>query len=362
MIKKYDIINHIIRLRKTFCHILRSIISKKRRVCMSFIENMKQKAQSSKKKIVLPEGTDLRVLTAASAAAKEGLAEVILVGKKEDILKAAGKIDLTQVTIIDVETAEKRTEYTQSFYELRKSKGITMEQAEELLKDPVYFGNMMIKHNDADGLVSGAIHSTADTLRPALQIIKTAPGTSLVSSFFIMVIPDCEYGQDGVFLFSDCGLNENPNAEQLSEIAISSAYSMKNLLGITPIVAMLSYSTYGSANSELTQKVVQATALAKQKAPDLLIDGEMQVDAALVASTAKLKAPNSKVAGQANVLIFPDLNAGNIGYKLTERLAKAQAYGPITQGLAKPINDLSRGCKAEDIVGVIAMTAVQAQR
>lgn len=328
---------------------------------MSFIDEIKQKAKGSKKKIVLPEGTDPRVLTAASVAAKEGLAEVILVGKEAEILQAAGKIDLSEVTIIDVETAEKREEYAQGLYELRKSKGLTIEKARELLKDPVYYGNMMIKNNDADGLVSGAIHSTADTLRPALQIIKTAPGTSLVSSFFIMVIPDCEYGQDGVFLFSDCGLNENPNAEQLSEIAISSAHSMKALLGVTPIVAMLSYSTYGSANSELTQKVVQATALAKQKAPDLLIDGEMQVDAALVASTAKLKAPNSAVAGLANVLIFPDLNAGNIGYKLTERLAKAQAYGPITQGLAKPINDLSRGCKAEDIVGVIAMTAVQAQ-
>ena len=329
---------------------------------MSFLDEMKQKARVSKKKIVLPEGTDLRVLTAASAAAKEGLAEVILVGNKKDILKAAGKIDLSLVTIVDVATAEKKEEYIESFYELRKAKGLTREQARELMKDPVYFGNMMIKQNDADGLVSGAIHSTADTLRPALQIIKTAPGTSLVSSFFIMVIPDCEYGQNGVFLFSDCGLNENPNAEQLSEIAISSAKTMKKLLGITPIVAMLSYSTYGSANSELTQKVVQATALAKQKAPDLHIDGEMQVDAALVASTAKLKAPNSAVAGKANVLIFPDLNAGNIGYKLTERLAKAQAYGPVTQGLAKPINDLSRGCKAEDIIGVIAMTAVQAQR
>lgn len=328
---------------------------------MSFLDEMKQKARSNKKKIVLPEGTDLRVLTAASVAAKEELAEVILVGNKADILKAAGEIDLSQVTIIDVLTDEKKEEYIESFYELRKTKGITKEQARELMKDPVYFGNMMIKSNDADGLVSGAIHSTADTLRPALQIIKTAPGTSLVSSFFIMVIPNCEYGQDGVFLFSDCGLNENPNAEQLSEIAISSAHTMKNLLGITPIVAMLSYSTYGSANSELTQKVVQATALAKQKAPDLQIDGELQVDAALVASTAKRKAPNSTVAGHANVLIFPDLNAGNIGYKLTERLAKAQAYGPVTQGLAKPINDLSRGCKAEDIIGVIAMTAVQAQ-
>jgi phosphate acetyltransferase len=328
---------------------------------MSFIDEIKQKAKFSKKKIILPEATDLRVLTAASIAAKEGIADIILVGKKEEILKAAGNIDLSQVTIVDSETSEKREEYIESFYELRKTKGLNKEQAREILKDPVYFGIMMIKQNEADGMVSGAIHSSADTLRPALQIIKSAAGTQLVSSFFVMVIPDCEYGEGGVFLFSDCGLNENPNAEQLSEIAISSAHTMKNLLGITPIVAMLSYSTYGSANSEFTKKVIQATALAKQKAPELLIDGEMQVDAALVASAARYKAPDSLVAGQANVLIFPDLNAGNIGYKLTERLAKAQAYGPITQGLAKPINDLSRGCKAEDIVGVIAITAIQAQ-
>ena len=328
---------------------------------MSFIEQMKQKAKLNPKTIVLPESTDLRVLTAASEAAREGLARVVLTGRKTEILQAAGDIDLSQVTIIDVAESDKLEDYSQAFYELRKSKGMTIEKARELLLDPVYFGMMMVKLSDADGLISGAVHSTADTLRPALQIIKTAPGTSLVSSFFVMAIPDCAYGADGVLLFSDCGLNENPNAEQLSDIAISSAHTMKNLLGITPVVALLSYSTYGSAKSEMTEKVVKATALAKQKAPELEIDGELQVDAALVERTARLKAPGSSVAGRANVLIFPDLNTGNIGYKLVERLGKAQAYGPITQGLAKPINDLSRGCKAEDIVGVIAITAIQAQ-
>lgn len=328
---------------------------------MTFIEQMKRKAKLNQKTIVLPESTDLRVLTAVSEAAKEGLAKVVLTGRKAEILQAAGDIDLSQVTIIDVAESDKREAYSQAFYELRKSKGMTIEKARELLLDPVYYGMMMVKLEDADGLISGAVHSTADTLRPALQIIKTAPGTSLVSSFFVMAIPDCDYGANGVLLFSDCGLNENPNAEQLSDIAISSAHTMKNLLGITPVVAMLSYSSYGSAKSEMTEKVVKATALAKQKAPELEIDGELQVDAALVERTAKLKAPGSTVAGRANVLIFPDLNTGNIGYKLVERLGKAQAYGPITQGLAKPINDLSRGCKAEDIVGVIAITAIQAQ-
>ncbi|CUH97284.1 Phosphate acetyltransferase [Propionispora sp. 2/2-37] len=328
---------------------------------MSFMEQMMQRAKVNKQKIVLPEAGDLRVLKAASEVAAKDIADVILVGSKSEILRAAGNIDLSGVTIIDSETAEKHEEYSMAFYELRKSKGMTLEKARQLIKDPVYYGMMMMKQNDADGLVSGAIHSTADTLRPALQIIKTAPASKLVSTFFVMVIPDCEYGQDGILLFSDCALNENPDAEQLSEIAIASAQTMQQLLGITPVVAMLSYSTFGSARSALTEKVVQATSLAKQKAPGLRLDGELQVDAALVERVARLKAPQSSVAGAANVLIFPDLNAGNIGYKLTERLAKAQAYGPVTQGLAKPINDLSRGCKAEDIVGVVAITAVQAQ-
>ena len=328
---------------------------------MDFIEQMKQKAKSDKKRIVLPEALDLRVIEAASTALKEGLAEVILIGNQAEILRIAGAIDLTGAIIIDSETTEKRTEYGAAFYELRKAKGMTLEQANDLVKDPVYYGMMMLKQGDADGLISGAVHSTADTLRPALQIVKAAKDAKIVSTFFIMDVPNCEYGENGVLLFSDCALNEDPDAEQLSEIAVASARTMKRLLGIEPIVAMLSYSTFGSAKSVLTEKVVQAAKLAKQKAPDVLIDGEMQVDAALVQRVADLKAPNSPVAAKANVLIFPDINAGNIGYKLTERLAKAKAYGPITQGLAKPINDLSRGCKAEDIVGVIAITAVQAQ-
>ena len=328
---------------------------------MNLIEQMKEKAKANKKRIVLPEASDLRVIQAASAALHEGLADLILIGNKAEILRLAGDLDLSGATIIDPETADKRTEYSATFYELRKAKGMTLEKAEKLMKDPVYFGMMMLKLGDADGLVSGAVHSTADTLRPALQIVKTAPDAKMVSSFFAMDVPNCEYGENGILLFSDCALNENPNADQLSEIAIASAATMKNLLGFEPIVAMLSYSTFGSAKSDLTEKVIEATRLAKEKAPNLRLDGEMQLDAALVKRVADLKAPNSSVAGKANVLIFPDINAGNIGYKLTERLAKAQAYGPITQGLAKPINDLSRGCKAEDIVGVIAITAVQAQ-
>lgn len=328
---------------------------------MSVLEQLKQKARADKKRILLPEATDLRVIQAASMAIKEGIAEVIVIGSRDEILKNAGSVGLSGATIIDPRTSEKRQQYSEAFYELRKSKGMTPERAATLMEDPVYFGMMMVKENDADGLVSGAIHSTADTLRPALQIVKTAPGAKLVSTFFIMSIPDCEYGDNGTLLFADCALNESPNAEQLSEIAIATATSMKQMLGITPSVAMLSYSTMGSAHSEHTEKVVQAAALAQQKAPDILIDGEMQLDAALVQRVASLKAPQSKVAGAANVLIFPDLNAGNIGYKLVERLAKAQAYGPVTQGLARPINDLSRGCKAEDIVAVIAITAVQAQ-
>lgn len=328
---------------------------------MDFIEQMKQKAKGNKKRIVLPEALDLRVIQAASTALQEGISDIILIGNPIEIRRIAGDLDLTGAIMIDSEIAEKGIEYSEAFYELRKAKGMTRDKAKEIMKDPVYFGMMMLQLGDADGLISGAVHSTADTLRPALQIVKAAPGAKLVSTFFIMDIPNCDYGQNGVLLFSDCALNENPDAQQLSEIAISSGRTMQRLLGIKPIIAMLSYSTFGSAKSTLTEKVVQATQLAKEKAPDLLIDGEMQLDAALVQRVADLKAPNSGVAGQANVLIFPDLNAGNIGYKLTERLAKAKAYGPITQGLAKPINDLSRGCRAEDIVGVIAITVVQAQ-
>ena len=330
---------------------------------MNFIDGIKDRARKEMKKIVLPEASDLRVVTAAATVLKEAYAEVVLVGNEENIKKMAEEngLDISKAIIVDPIKSEKAKVYAENLYELRKAKGMTLEQAEELIKDEVYYGMMMVKMNDADGLVSGAIHSTSDTLRPALQILKTAPGTKLVSAFFLMVVPDCEYGEDGVFVFGDCGLNENPNAEQLAEIAHSSSESFTQLVGKEAKVAMLSYSTMGSAKSELTQKVIDATRLVKENYPEIKVDGEMQLDAAIVPSVGKSKAPNSEIAGAANTLIFPDLNAGNIGYKLTQRLAKAEAYGPLCQGIARPVNDLSRGCSAEDIAGVVAITAVQAQ-
>ena len=330
---------------------------------MSFIEKIKEQAKKELKTIVLPEASDVRIIKAASIALEENYAKIVLVGDENVINKLAeeNSLDISNATIINPKTSEKKDIYAKELYELRKAKGMTEEQAEKLVLDEVYFGMMMVKLNDADGLVSGAIHSTSDTLRPALQILKTAPGTKLVSAFFVMDVPNCDYSEDGVFVFGDCGLNENPNAEQLAEIAISSAKSYEALVGKEAKVGMLSYSTYGSAKSELTQKVIDATKIAKENAPEIKIDGEMQLDAAIVPAIAKSKAPESEVAGQCNVLIFPDLNAGNIGYKLTQRLAKAEAYGPLCQGLAKPVNDLSRGCSADDIVGVVAITAVQAQ-
>lgn len=330
---------------------------------MSFIEQIIQRAKADVKRIVLPEATDERVLTAAKKISDGKIADVILVGAEAEVKEAAKKygVDISGITLVDPASYEKTEEYINAFYELRKKKGMTPEKAKTQMADPVYFGCMMVKQGQADGMVSGAIHSTSDTLRPALQIVKTAPGTKLVSAFFLMVVPDCEYGEDGVFVFADCGLNENPDADQLSEIAISSAKTFELLTGAEPKVAMLSYSTKGSAKSELTEKVIEATRLAKEKAPSLALDGELQLDAAIVPSVAKSKAPESDVAGKANVFIFPDLDAGNIGYKLVQRLGKAEAYGPVCQGIAAPVNDLSRGCVAEDIVGVVAITAVQAQ-
>ncbi len=327
---------------------------------MSLIETIKQRARLNRKRIVLPEGSDPRVAKAAGMILNEGIADVILVGNRDEILRSSGGEDIPGAEFVEPLKSDSFESYVQALYELRKNKGLSIEQARDLLKDPVYFGTMMVKQDHADGLVSGAIHSTADTLRPALQIIKTSPGVELVSSFFFMVSPDERYGEDGLLVYADCGLNENPDSAQLAEIAVSSARTLKNMFGITPRVAMLSYSTFGSARSELTEKVIRAVELAKLKAPDIMVEGEMQVDAALIPRIAELKAPGSRIAGRANVLIFPDLNSGNIAYKLTERLAKAEAYGPITQGLAKPVNDLSRGCKAEDIVGVAAITAIQA--
>ena len=330
---------------------------------MSFIEEIKNRAKKDIKTIILPEAEDIRVIEAASKIAKQGFARVILIGNEEQVEKSAKEkeLDLNGVEIINPEKSDKKEEYANKLYELRKNKGMTIEQAQELVVDPVYYGMMMVKNEDADGLVSGAAHSTSDTLRPALQILKTAPGTKLVSAFFVMCVPDCEYGEKGTFIFGDSGLNQNPTADELSEIAISSAKSFEQLVGKTAKVAMLSYSTYGSAKSELTEKVIEATKLVKEKNSDLLVDGELQLDAAIVPEIGKSKAPGSKVAGEANTLIYPDLNAGNIGYKLVQRLAKAEAYGPLCQGIAKPVNDLSRGCSADDIVGVVAITAVQAQ-
>jgi len=328
---------------------------------LKFLEQISERAKKDIKTIVLPESSDIRTIKAAATVLEKGIARIVLVGKEAEIKKLAGDLDISKARIVDPETSPDFERYANALYEIRKSKGMTPEQARELVKDELYWGVMMVKMGEADGMVAGAIHSTAQTLRPALQILKTAPGTKLVSAFFVMVVPDCEYGSNGTFIYADSGLVENPDAEQLSEIAISSAKTFRNLIQDEPVVAMLSYSTYGSAESELTRKVVEATKLAKQKAPDLLIDGELQADAALVPSVGQFKAKGSPVAGKANVLIFPDLNCGNIAYKLTQRLAKAEAYGPITQGIAKPVNDLSRGCSAEDIVGVVAITAVQAQ-
>ena len=328
---------------------------------MSFIEDIKSRAKKDIKTIVLPESNDIRVIKATEQILKEGFADIILVGNKEEISKLASEnnINITGAKIIDPKLSEKFSEYANTFYELRKSKGMTLDKAKELMNDSVYFGMMMVKQGDSDGLVSGACHSTSDTLRPALQILKTAPGTKLVSAFFVMVVPNCDYSEDGVYVFGDCGLNENPNSEQLAEIAASSSKSYEALVGKEAKVAMLSYSTKGSAHSELTDKVIEATKILKENYPDIKADGELQLDAAIVPSVANSKAPNSSVAGKANVLVFPDLDAGNIGYKLVQRLAKAEAYGPITQGIAYPINDLSRGCSVEDIVGVIAITSIQ---
>ena len=330
---------------------------------MNFIDSIKQRAWQNIKTIVLPEASDLRIIKAAAIAIQEKYANIVLVGDEDSIRKIANenKLNINEAQIVNPLKSEKTEVYANKLYELRKEKGMTLEKARELVKDEVYFSMMMVKLEEADGLVSGAIHSTSDTLRPALQILKTAPGTKLVSAFFLMVVPDCEYGENGVFVFGDCGLNQNPTAEELVEIAHSSSKSFEQLVGKEAKVAMLSYSTMGSAKSELTQKVIDATNMVKEKYPEVKVDGELQLDAAIVPEVGKSKAPNSDIAGTANTLIFPDLNAGNIGYKLTQRLGKAEAYGPLCQGIARPVNDLSRGCSAEDVAGVIAITAVQAQ-
>ena len=329
---------------------------------MNFIDTIKERAKQEKKTIVLPESLDERVIEAAHKVLEEGIADIIIIGTDEEISKSSQGFDISRATIINPYTSELTEELTNQLVEIRKSKGMTYEEAKKLLlEDYMYYACMLVKTGRADGVVSGACHSTANTLRPSLQIIKTKPNSLLVSAFFLMIVPNCEYGHNGTFIFADSGLEQNPDPERLAAIAASSAESFKSLVGVEPKVAMLSHSTMGSAKHADVDKVVEAVRIAKEKYSQYAIDGEMQLDAAIVPSVANSKAPNSDVAGQANVLVFPDLDAGNIGYKLVQRLAKAEAYGPITQGMAAPINDLSRGCSADDIVGVVAITAVQAQ-
>lgn len=327
-----------------------------------FLTRIKERARADKKTIILPESMDRRIYEAAEMILKEDIANIIIIGTPEEVEANSTGLDISKATIINPFTYEKTEEYLNLFVELRKSKGLTYEDAKKIaLGDYMYYACLMVKAGDADGVVSGACHSTGDTLRPSLQIIKTKPGIKLVSAFFVMVVPNCEYGANGTFIFADSGLVQNPNSEELAAIAACSAESFEILAEEEAVVAMLSHSTMGSAKHADVDKVVEATRICKEQNPDIKVDGELQLDAAIVPSIGKSKAPDSSVAGKANVLVFPDLDAGNIGYKLVQRLAKAEAYGPITQGIAMPINDLSRGCSALDIVGVVAITAVQAQ-
>jgi len=329
------------------------------------VGQMAQKVKQKKKKIVLPETEDVRVLKAAEIVSKGDYADIILIGDKEKIEKICKENEISlpfeKISVVDNLTSPKKDEYAKLYYELRKAKGVTIEQAKEIVKDKVYFGVLMVKADDADGLVSGAIHSTANTLRPALQIIKAAPGVGSVSSFFLMESPNKQLGSNGVLIFSDCGLIEFPTKEQLVDITIESQESFKQLVGEKPEVALLSYSTKGSAKNEAIDKLNEVLDMLKQKNVDFDVDGEFQLDAALIPEVAKLKAPKSSVAGHANVLIFPDLQAGNIGYKMAQRFGNCLAIGPVTQGLKKPVNDLSRGSSVEDIVGTIIVTCMQAK-
>ncbi len=328
----------------------------------NFLDTIKNRAKADKKTIVLPESMDRRTFEAAEKVLKEDIANIIIIGTPEEVAENSKGLDISKATIIDPFTYEKTEDYINLFVELRKSKGLTYEEAKKTaLGDYMYYACLMVKAGDADGVVSGACHSTANTLRPSLQIIKTKPGVKLVSAFFLMVVPNCEYGANGTFIFADSGLEQNPDPEKLAAIAACSAESFELLVQEEAVVAMLSHSTMGSAKHPDVDKVVEATRICKEAHPELKVDGELQLDAAIVPSVGESKAPNSAVAGKANVLVFPDLDAGNIGYKLVQRLAKAEAYGPVTQGIAMPINDLSRGCSADDIVGVVAITAVQAQ-
>lgn len=330
---------------------------------MDFIENLKSRAAQNKKRIVLPEGYEERNLKAADQVLAEGFADIIIIGDPKQIEENAKKWNLQNISkasIIDPKSHAKKEEYANLLYELRKAKGMTIEKATQLVEDPLYLGCIMIKAGDADGEVSGADNATGNVLRPAFQIIKTKPGISVVSGAFLMFLKDKSYGENGLMVFADCAVHPNPTAEELAEIAVATGQTARVLGGFEPRIAMLSFSTKGSAKHELVTKVVTATELAKAKAPDLQIDGELQADAALVASVGEKKAPGSTIAGHANVLVFPTLEVGNIAYKLVQRLAGAEAIGPVLQGIAAPINDLSRGCSVSDIVKMIAITANQA--
>lgn len=334
---------------------------------MGLLEEIKAKAAARKKTIVLCEGEDRRVVEAAAKITREGIAKIVLIGNNEECAKVAPDVDLTGVTLIDPLTSDKTEAYAAILYEARKAKGMTEEQAKEQAKDRTMFGALMLKAGDVDGYVSGACHSTANTLRPGLQVVKTAPGIKTVSSCFIMIAPEGEnkYNPDGVAVFADCAINIEPDAQQLADIAVSSAKTAKDIAGIEPRVAMLSFSTKGSGNDDKffksVPKVQEATALAKSMAPDLALDGEFQFDAAVAPEVGQLKAPGSKVAGHANVFVFPNINAGNIGYKIAQRFGGYMAIGPVCQGFARPLNDLSRGCNVEDIVATVAVTALQAE-
>ena len=327
---------------------------------MNFIESIKERAKLDKKTIILPESMDSRIIEAASKILEEDICNLIIIGDKN---KIDSSFDISKAMFIDPNTYFFTDELAQKLYELRKDKGMTFDEAKKLLvEDYMYFACMLVKTGRADGIVSGACHSTSNTLRPALQIIKSNPKYNFVSSFFLMETKDNEFGDDGILVFSDSGLVEYPNVDELAKIAAMSAESFDYLVEDEPIVAMLSYSTKGSAKSEYVDKVINATKLVKDRYPTLKIDGELQLDAAIIPEVADRKAPNSNVAGKANVLIFPNIDAGNIGYKLVERFAHATAYGPITQGMAAPVNDLSRGSNVDEIIGVVAITAVQAQK
>lgn len=330
---------------------------------MELLDTIKQNARKHNKRIVLPEGYEERNIKAADAAIAEGIARIILIGDPEEIMSHGDKLglkNLSKATIVNPKSHAKKEQYINLMIELRKSKGMTYEEAARLIEDPLYLGVLMIKSGDADGEVSGADHATGDVLRLAFHYIKTAPGISIVSGAFIMILPDKSFGDNGVLIFADSAVSPNPTDKELAEIAVASAHTARVIAGMEPRVALLSFSTKGSAKHELVDKVISATKIAQQMAPDIMIDGELQGDAALVESIGLKKAPGSKIAGKANVLIFPDLNCGNIAYKLVQRLAHAEAIGPILQGMAAPINDLSRGCSVSDIVSMIAIAANQA--